>query len=241
MIPDQGIRKLSVVVPCFNEEGNVRRFEKELFEEYRRLPFPCEFVLVDDGSSDLTASLLKSLAEKNPSVVFRAHSKNLGMGAALRTGIAVAAGDAILTIDADLTFHPSNIDLLLAAYNPGVDCVTGSALLGRLEGVSAGRAFLSKGVNILYGMLLGGITSTSSVFRLYRASTLKVLELDRTDFDINAEILLKLLKRKGRVVEVPVTLTQRSWGQSKIRISREIRNHIRMLGRVSLWRAGLGR
>ncbi len=164
------------------------------------------------------------------------HPSNQGLGAAIRTGFAAARGDAILTLDSDLTFHPDQIPLLLSAY-PDADAVFGSPLKGKMTDVPLIRRILSHGVNLIYRALLGQrLTSVSSVFRLYRKEALIGLGLRSTSFDINAEIAAKLVFSGARIVEVGTVLTVRERGVSKIRIGREIGNHLRMFAKIISWR-----
>ncbi|MCB4755593.1 MAG: glycosyltransferase family 2 protein [Elusimicrobia bacterium] len=236
-MPESDIRFLSVVIPCYNEETNIPRFQKELLDTFSQFNFQKEFIFIDDGSTDRTAELLAGIVKTNPQARLIRHESNRGLGAALQTGIAQAQGDALLTIDADLTFHPGQFPLLLQAYQPGIDCVMGSPIKGQLEGVSPVRKLLSLGVNKIYGILLGiPLTSMSSIFRLYRTAPLKELPLTSRAFDINAEIVFRLLERKRPIDEVAAVLTQRKGGSSKIRISREIRNHLRMFIKIIAWR-----
>ena len=208
-----------------------------MFPVLSSFPFSCELLLIDDGSTDATASLLADLAARHPSVTLVRHLMNQGLGASLRSGFEHAKGDAALTLDADLTFHPRQAELLINAFDPSVDAVLGSPLKGKMEGVSAFRTLLSHGVNLIYGLLFGkSITSASSLFRLYRMSKIKQLDLKSDSFDINAEILFKILRSGGLVREVGVVLTERQYGQSKIRFFREIVNHLRMFMRILSWR-----
>lgn len=230
------ISKLSVVIPCCNEAENLRRFEGELFPVLAAFPFPTEYILIDDGSVDPTFDEMEKLKTKAHVKIAR-HQMNLGLGMALQSGFALADGDAILTLDADLTFHPSEIETLLAGYAPEVAAVFGSPLLGRMEGVNFFRKILSQGVNIVYRILLSKpITSASSIFRLYRADKLQGLNLTSASFDINAEITYKLIGAKGLIKEVPVTLGRRVYGRSKINVFREIKNHLRIFWKIVGWR-----
>jgi glycosyltransferase involved in cell wall biosynthesis len=192
---------------------------------------------VDDGSTDRTAARLRELASRHRHVLLLVHERNEGLGAALRSGFAQCEGDAVLTLDADLTFSPSEVKRLLNAFDDDVACVLGSPLKGRMEGVSALRAAMSHAVNAIYRVLLGRpVTSASSIFRLYRSSALTNLTLTSRSFDINAEILLKILQKGGHVREVPATLGRRRAGVSKIRFGREIKNHLFLFARILAWR-----
>lgn len=238
---EQKMAKLSIIISCFNEAENVKRFEKELIpvlEALKKMSF--ELVLVDDGSADNTVEEINNLIKKDKRVKLVKHPRNLGLGAGLRTGIANVSGDLTVFLDADLTFHPREIPKLLERFNKGdVDCVIGSHFGegGKLEDVPFYRIFLSKGVNILYSILFGRkISTVSSIFRLYKTEQLKELNLTSKKFDINAEILFKLIQNKRRIAEVPVTLTTRRYGVSKLNNLQEIKNHLKLLAKVLLWR-----
>jgi undecaprenyl-phosphate 4-deoxy-4-formamido-L-arabinose transferase len=237
----ESIHRLSVVVPCCNEQANLQRFPTEVIAPLKALAPEFELVLVDDGSRDATRQRIETLMEEFPGLVRKVvHGSNRGLGAALTSGFAIARGDAILTLDADLTFSPAEVPNLLKAYSVGVDCVMGSPFRGKMQGVALHRRILSHGVNTIYKSLLNRpLTSVSSLFRLYRASVLKKLDLSCTSFDINAEILLGLIAHGANVVEVPATLGVRRDGVSKIRTAREIKNHLKMFARILTWKASL--
>lgn len=206
----------------------------------KRLGPRIDYIFVDDGSTDGSGLVLRDLAAKNKNIRIIESPRNQGLGMALRSAFATATGDVILTMDADLTFYPDQVRLLWGAYEPGVDLVGGSPYLGMMRSVPLWRRFLSHGANMIYKGLLGiPFTSASSIFRLNRTAALRKLELTSVNFDINAEILLKMLKNGGRVVEVPVTLTQRRYGQSKINTCREIKNHLKIFVAIFRWRTGL--
>ena len=230
--------KLSVVLPCFNEEKNAERIEMELLPGLDRLGPDYEVIAVDDGSTDGTADVLSALSRKNPKVRVTRHETNQGLGQAVRTGISQSMGEAVLTLDADFTFHPNQIPELWKRYQSGdADCVIGSPYLGRLENVPLNRKVLSWGGNLVYKILLGQkITAVSPIFRIYKAEKLKKLELSSTDFDINAEILFKLLQNGTRIVEIPAVLTTRIYGYSKLKKFRAISRHLGLLFKILLWR-----
>jgi glycosyltransferase involved in cell wall biosynthesis len=168
------------------------------------------------------------------------HGVNRGLGCAVKTGVENARGDVIIILDADFTFHPSHIPELYNAYlATGYDCIIGSHFGkgGKTEGVPFHRLLLSKAINLLYSIIIGKkVSSISSIFRLYRAEKLKEITIETSGFDINAEILFKLIQRKAKIMEVPVVLTTRKYGESKIRISKEISNNLKLLNKVLLWR-----
>ncbi len=228
--------KLSIIIPAYNEEQNIPRLDSEL------IPFlkgDYEILIVDDGSNDNTAEQVLKLKKKHKHIKLIKHPKNLGLGYAIRTGIKNAKGDIIITLDADFTFHPSQIPLLLEAYKQTkADCIIGSPLLkSGYANVVKSRLFLSKAVNMLYQLLLGKrIKAVSTIFRLYRSSALKRLKLSSKGFTINAEILFKFIQEKKKILEIPAVLTKRKFGKSKIKTLTEIKNHLILLGRIFYWK-----
>jgi glycosyltransferase involved in cell wall biosynthesis len=232
---------ISLVFPCYNEEEMIRTYPLRLFPVIDKIGRECgetfEFVMVDDGSSDATYPELQALARSRTDVIAVSHGVNRGMGAAIRTGVARSRGDPIITMDADLTFRPDDIPSLIAAYRrTGADCVSGSPYIrkGLIKDVSRARLVLSVPVNLMYRVLLGrGITAVSPVFRLYKRSVFDHFSIESNNFEINAEILAKLIIAGRRVVEVPVELHKREHGTSKIRVFREIKNNIRILGKIA--------
>ncbi|HQC91431.1 MAG: glycosyltransferase [Candidatus Methanoculleus thermohydrogenotrophicum] len=231
---------VSIIVPLYNEEDNVDNYELELFpvvdEIAERYNISINFVFIDDGSKDQTLERINAIAARRENILVLHHDTNRGMGAALKTGFAHTDADLIITMDADLTFRPEDISALLEAYfRERPECVSGSPYLqsGLMKEVAPIRLFLSKTVNFMYRMLLRQpITCVSPIFRLYRAETLKKLDLESENFEINAEIISKYLIFGYRVVEIPVELHKRRYGESKINIRREVRNNLKMMRKI---------
>lgn len=229
---------LSFVFPAFNEAENLRRFPSEVVPVFDALGEPYEVIVVDDGSTDATRATASALG--GPIRVV-AHDRNRGLGAAVRTGIAAAAGDLVVTMDADLTFAPSLVPLLLERFRRGdVDVVSGSPkLAGYGSDIPSYRIFVGRLSTLAYSLLFGRrLTAVSPIFRLYRRVDLVGLPLQATGFDINAEILFHLVRQGRRVAEVPAALTQRIHGTSKLNYPHEMRRHLRLARRILSWRVG---
>lgn len=231
---------ISLVIPLFNEEENLQLYNKELFPVVnnisRKYNTEFEYVFVNDGSSDRTLEIVKDISQSLPSYKIISHERNRGLGAAIRTGITESSGDYIVCMDADLTFRPENIeDLLVEFFRTNADCVSGSPFLEKdhLKDIDSHRLFLSKSINVLYRLLLGKrITSISPIFRLYKKTALKDLNLVSNNFNINAEILSKLIINGKVVTEIPVPLYKRRFGYSKINVKKEIANNIKLIGKI---------
>jgi dolichol-phosphate mannosyltransferase len=239
---------ISVIIPLYNEEENVLLYPEHLIPVagsiIRQYGEDCEFVFVDDGSRDRTLERLNALKEGGPHITVVSHGTNKGMGAAIRTGLAHARGNLIITMDSDLTYRPEDIDKLLSAYrDTKADCISASPYRGgdlANEVSSPFRLFISRAVNSLYRMLLGNdITCVSGIFRLYRKAALDELTLGSNNFEINAEIISKLILRGRSVQEIGVKLHKREYGETKLDVKKEVRNNLKILWK--LFRARLFR
>lgn len=197
---------------------------------------PYEVILVDDGSRDGTAAAAAALASARADTRLVRLPSNRGMGGAIRAGAAEARGEWIATLDSDLTFPPSSLkDLYAAALNAKADLVSGSPYLrpGDMDGVPWARRLPSLMINSLYRGLFGhSLTAFTPVFRLYRASFLRGLELSSDGFEINAEIAARALVARRVVVEVAAPLRARVAGASKLRRGRELKRHLSLILRL---------
>ena len=111
------MKKISFVVPVFNEEENIREFYRRLTQVMAPLSYDYEILFIDDGSKDRTASLIRELAEKDPHVQGYVFARNFGHQLALTCGLDQSAGDAVISMDGDLQHPPEMIPDLLP---PGV-------------------------------------------------------------------------------------------------------------------------
>ncbi|HIH32363.1 TPA: glycosyltransferase family 2 protein [Candidatus Woesearchaeota archaeon] len=231
--------QLTVIYPAFNEEENVKHIPNELIRFLDKLGMTYEILIIDDGSKDNTVNEVNKLRKKFSNIVLIRHKSNKGLGSAIRTGIKHARGEFLVTIDGDFTFHPSMIKSLIQAQKrENADCVIGSPLLaGYGKNVPKYRIFLSKSVNKIYQILMQKkVTAVSQIFRLYKARDLKSLDLESKRFDINAEILFKLVQKNKTFYEIPAKLTLRKYGESKINNFKEIQNHIRLIFKIIKWK-----
>lgn len=228
--------ELSVIFPAFNEAPNIRRFATEVVPVLNALGRSYEIIVVDDGSSDDTASIARALP--GPVRVVQ-HTRNQGLGQTLRTGFHEARGELIITMDADLTFAPELVAELLERYSVGdADVISGSPkLAGYGSDIPSYRVAISRLATLTYSFILGRkITAVSPIFRLYQRADIVDLPLRSTGFDINAEILFGMIQRGKRVAEIPAPLTQRQHGESKLNYRHEIRRHMKLVGRMVTWR-----
>jgi len=217
---------ISCIIPMFNEEENVKHILKKtdnVMEKYDNY----EIICVNDGSSDKTLKKLEKYKEKYGSLVIVTYEENRGMGYAIKKGIEAARGDVVITLDADMTFDPSDIPKLLEKIDK-YDMVIGSPYIkgGELEGVPGYRKLISKlGNLVLSHSMPYNVKSTTTVFRAYKMELLDSIEIESDRMEINPEILAKAGALGYRVIEVPVKLSTRVYGESKFNFISGAKGH----------------
>jgi glycosyltransferase involved in cell wall biosynthesis len=205
--------KLSVVIPVYNERSTVA----EILRRVQAAGQVSEIIIVDDGSTDGTREILRTL-DASPAVTVLFHEKNRGKGAALRTGFARATGDVILVQDADLEYNPAEYPALLEPIESGqADVVYGSRFLGAKHRVTmfwhmVANQILTLATNILYNSILSDMETG---YKVFRADLLKGIPLRANRFDFEPEITAKVLKRKARLFEVPISFNPREYAEGK--------------------------
>lgn len=204
--------KLSVIVPVYNEKKTI----EQIISVIRSVPVEKEIIVIDDGSTDGTRNIIRSLeGSRDLKAVY--HEKNRGKGMAIRNGFAVATGDVVIIQDADLEYDPMDyLKLLGAMQKSGSAVVYGSRFLGKKR-VTAGwhrfaNFFLTWLTNILFSSKL---TDMETCYKLIRSSTMKKLHLRTEGFEIEAELTVQLLRLREKILEVPVSYKGRLFRQGK--------------------------
>lgn len=202
--------KLSVIMPVYNEVKTV----EDIIGRVLSVPVVYELVIVDDYSTDGTAGLLKNFRRDRAKVFF--HEKNMGKGAAVRTGLANVSGNTAVIQDADLEYDPRDYVKLIGPIRGGADVVFGSRFRGDHSGFRPlykfGNQFLTFIANALYGSRL---TDMETCYKMFRTSVLAGMELKADRFDFEPEITAKLIKKGAKISEVPVSYRSRDFKAGK--------------------------
>jgi len=222
---------LSVVIPMFNEGENVRGSVEAVCSQLRSSGRSFEVICVDDGSTDNTRAELELIARQMPEVRIAGYSANRGRGRALREGFTASRGAFVISIDADLSYHPRQIlDLLKRLESPdSPDIVMASPYMpgGKTEGVSPFRLLVSRGGNLLLRQAMGRKYYTlTGIFRGYRRKVFDCIELYSDGKEIHLEIIAKAEAAGLQAVEVPAVLTSRRHGKSKLKLPLTVFSHL---------------
>ncbi|MBL9078100.1 MAG: glycosyltransferase [Planctomycetes bacterium] len=229
--------RLAVVVPLKDEADGVPSLLQELDALAADLAdrAALEFVFVDDGSTDATAALLAAAVRTRPHAQLVRHDRNRGVAAAIRTGLAATDAETAASIDADLSYDPRELAAMLPLL-AHADVVTASPYhpRGGVHNVPGWRLFLSRTLSRCYRWLLRSDLHTwTACFRVYRRAAVVDLPQAYPGFLGTAELLVRLLRRGGRVAEHPCLLEARLFGVSKLRVLRTVRDHLGLLWQVA--------
>ncbi len=225
------MKTLTLVIPCYNEEDALPPLFRRLAEVKRAFgeAAAVDFLFVNDGSSDRTAELLQAVPGELQPARTVTHEGNRGLGAAIRTGLEEATGEFVAMMDSDCTYDPMYLIDMLPMLQDGVDVVTGSEFhpRGRVENITWLRLFLSRSMSRMYRIAFwSDLYSFSCLMRIYRRSIIRDILPESTGFLSCTEVLIRAHKLGYRIVEFPLTLTERQHGETKMKVVRTIFEHL---------------
>lgn len=207
-------KKLTIVIPIYNEEGTIGKLINAVIRVKFSIPY--EIIAVNDGSTDNSyRELLKF--KKNENLKIFNKEKNMGKGFSIRNGIKGANGDIIIIQDADLEYNPEEIPKLIRPIIENkVMVVYGSRFLGNISNMSLsyklGNIILTKITNLLFGSRL---TDMETCYKAISREVLNNISLTENGFEIEAEITAKILKGGYEIREVPIEYHARSHVKGK--------------------------
>ena len=203
----------SVVMPCFNEEGTLKLISERVLES----PYTQELLIVDDGSTDSTLAIARSLGD--PRVRVLAQDRNQGKGAALRRGFAAARAPYVVVQDADLEYDPADYGILLEPLLKDLaDVVYGSRFhLARPHRVlyywhSVGNRLLTTLSNMSTNL---NLTDMETGYKAFRREVLEQVVIEEDRFGFEPEITAKVARGGWRIFEVGVSYAGRTYAEGK--------------------------
>ena len=204
--------KLSIIIPCYNEKKTI----KEIIKAVKNCPvIDKEIIIVDDFSTDGTREILTKI----PDIKIALHNKNMGKGAALRTGFKLATGDICIVQDADLEYDPQELPLVInPILQDKADVVFGSRFLsGRPHRVvyfwhSVGNGVLTLLSNFFTDL---NLTDMETCYKAFRTEIIKSIKIKENRFGFEPEITAKISKMNLRIYEVGISYYGRTYAEGK--------------------------
>lgn len=195
--------KLSVLIPVYNEESTV----EEVLRRVAAVDLEKEIIVVDDCSTDRTSEILSALRWEGLTII--THDRNRGKGAAVRTALAAASGDAVIIQDADLEYDPQDYHKLIQPFREGSAKVVYGvrSLEGQEWHMRWGNRVLTMLTNLLYG---SNLQDMETCYKLLAGDVVSGLELHADGFDIEAELTAKILKKRYDIHQVPIWYSPRT-------------------------------
>jgi glycosyltransferase involved in cell wall biosynthesis len=208
--------KISVIVPAYNEEVTI---EKVLRTLLAAVPQVYEIIVVDDGSTDATAAIVKAFKQTDGRIQIIQFQQNQGKTGALRAGFAASRGDIVLVQDADLEYDPQDIPGLIEPILAGkADIVYGSRfLVRRAARVLYFRHYLANKILTFLSNLLTDMnfTDVETGYKVFRGEIIRNMIIESKGFGFEIEVTAKIAKLGCRVYEVPISYYGRTYDEGK--------------------------
>ena len=211
-----------VIIPTYNEKENIEKMIAKVFS----LKPEFDLLIIDDGSPDGTAQLVKNIQQVNPTKLFLLERKGKqGLGTAYIHGFKWALEkdyNYIFEMDCDFSHNPDDLPRLLSACENGADVAIGSRYCkgGKVKNWPLGRVLMSYFASVYVRMILWiNVTDTTAGFKCYKRKVLETINLDKVKFmgyAFQIEMKYAALQKGFKVVEVPITFVDRIEGASKM-------------------------
>ncbi|MFI5131579.1 MAG: glycosyltransferase family 2 protein [Chitinophagales bacterium] len=214
------MEKLSVIIPCYNEENFVSRVIEKVLKTLAGLHIENEIIVVDDGSTDSTPAILESLRTLHNNIIFCRHEKNAGKGACVKTGLGKASGTIVVIQDADLEYDPNDyVKLLQPILDGHADVVYGSRFAGSgphrvlFYFHTIGNKFLTRLSNLFTQL---NLTDMETGYKMFRTEVLRQITLKEKRFGFEPEVTAKISRiKKIRIYETGIAYYGRTYNDGK--------------------------
>jgi len=211
------IKKLSIIIPVFNEKNTINELIKKVRSSKLPSKITKEIIVVDDASTDGTTNILKKLNHRQVKIIYQ--RKNQGKGAAIRRGLKEISGDVVIIQDADLEYDPQEYSSLLQPILDGkADVVYGSRFAGgrphrvHLFWHMVGNKLLTLLSNTLTNL---NLTDMETCYKMFTKEVADKLDIQEDRFGFEPEITAKIAKLKCSVYEVGISYSGRTYSEGK--------------------------
>jgi glycosyltransferase involved in cell wall biosynthesis len=226
--------EVSVVCPFYNEEGILEAAISTLLRKLAELEVSWELLVVSDGSTDRSRDIADDCAKKNPKLRVLGYEHNQGRGYALRTGIASARGNIVITTEIDLSWGEDVVYRLYQAMleNPAADIVIASPHLegGGYRNVPSSRVFFSRFGNLVIRLCMGNlVTMNTGMTRAYRRNVIRALPLAENGKEFHLEVVLKAHALNYHFAEIPALLEWKQYKLAGKRVERKSSSKVKKL------------
>ena len=226
--------KLSIVIPAYNEAGNIAACVKELQDVVGvREGLDYEIIVVNDNSTDQTAEVVRTLAEQEPCIRLISRTPPGGFGRAIRSGLAAVQGDVVVIYMADLSDDPNDVIAYYRKILQGYDCVFGSRFRqgSTVQHYPWLKLIVNRVVNrCIQLMFWTPYNDLTNAFKAYRTSVIRDCgPYQASHFNITLELSLSALIRRYRIAEIPISWSGRQWGASNLRLREMGRRYLSTL------------
>ncbi len=216
--PDNSVKTLSVVIPCYNEEHTLKRCIDRVLDIAENA-LELELIIVDDCSSDNSYVIARELEAIHPEIKLLHHEKNMGKGAALRSGFSIASGDFVAVQDADLEYDPQDLKKLIEPLiNDQADVVLGSRFLssGTHRVLFFWHALGNRFLTFLSNMFTDlNLTDMETCYKVFRRDVIQSIDIKENRFGFEPEIVAKISQMRLRIYEMGISYYGRTYAEGK--------------------------